>query len=196
MNLRTTLLAGSIPALLVLASTTSAFQDKAKMPAQGGKDAHADMMAMLPKPTKEHEWLKGRVGTWDCTVNAMGAKSKGTETCKMLGDFWQISDFTGDFMGTPFFGHGTMTFDPMKQKYVGTWADSMAPMLIVMEGTADASGKKLTMKGMSLNMEGKMAEATMITEIKGPDEALFTMYESDKGANSPTAMTIEYKRRK
>ena len=45
-------------------------------------------------------------------------------------------------------------------------------------------------------MENKLVEYTFQTEVKGPDESTFTMFESSKSANDPMAMRIDYKRRK
>ena len=198
MDSRTSLFSFAVPAALVLAGAVLFFQGDKKPsgqePAKPGEGAM--QMPEMPKPTKEHEWLKGRAGTWDATVNMMGQTSKATEVNKMLGDFVLLSDFDGAFMGQPFKGHSVTTYDPMKKKYVSTWCDSTAPVLMVMEGTADASGKTLTLKGMGPDMQNKLVEYTFQTEVKGPDETTFTMFESSKGAASPMTMRIDYKRRK
>lgn len=184
---RTTLYSAALPMLLALAALG---QDH-------GKPGDKMQMPEMPKPTKEHDWLKPFVGSWDVTVSctAMGT-SKGTETDRMWGDFWLVTDFDGDFMGQPFKGHGRMTYDPLKKKYVTSWSDSMTPALMVMEGTTDASGKKLTMTGMCANMENKVVEHTLVKEIKSADEMVMWMYETSKGQKDPTSMKLEYKRKR
>ncbi|HKE00279.1 MAG TPA: DUF1579 domain-containing protein [Planctomycetota bacterium] len=198
MSFRCTLLAGSIPALLVFVGA-AALQDKSDPTRGGPEDASGkrDMTHAMPRPTKEHEWLKERVGTWDCVVSCpmMGGPTKGTQVDKMFGEFWLRSEFEGVAMGKPFKGLMLQTFDPTKQKYVTTWCDTTMPSLMVMEGTTDASGKKLTSKGSGPDMEGKVVGYTNVLEVKGPDELLFTMYETSKGPDDPSTMKIEYKRR-
>lgn len=191
MNTRTAFLS-VVPVLALFAGASLGLQE-------GGKptDAGASMDEMMPKPTKEHEWLKTRIGTWDCTMTCdMMEPSKGVETTKAFGDFTIVSEYKGDMMGTPFTGMSFMTYDPVKQKYVSTWCDTMMPAIFVSEGTMDASGKKLTSTGKGANMEGKLVEHTLVLEVKSPDEAVFTMYETAKGADNPAAMRIDYKRRK
>ena len=193
MNSRAALFA-TFPAALLVAGVCFGFQEKAK-PAEAGMKT--DEMPM-PKPTKEHEWLKGFVGSWDCTTHCpmMGEPSKGTETTKAFSDFTILTEQHGLMMGQPFTGMGFLTYDPNKQKYVGTWCDSIFPGIFVYEGTTDAGGHRLTATGMGCNMEGAVVDHTLTYEIKGPDEKLFTMYETAKGPNDPSAMKIEYKRHK
>lgn len=196
MKLRTAILSLSLPTLLVV-GTAFALQDKGK-PAEAGAPQGDELGKEMPKPTKEHAWLQTRVGTWDATVHCpmMGEPSKATETNKAFGDFWVVSEFNGNFMGSPFKGMSLSTYDPIKQKYVSSWCDTMTPSLFVMEGTMDAAGKKLTSTGKGPNMEGKIVEFTNVLEVKSPDETVFTMYETSKGASDPSAMKIEYKRKK
>ena len=105
-----------------------------------------------PQPTEHHRLLKGDVGTWDAKMNvwftpdAEPMTSQGTETNELLGNgMWLVSHFDGDIAGTPFVGLGTMGYDPLKRKYVGTWIDNVTPHLSVMEGDYDAKDKTLTM---------------------------------------------------
>ena len=182
----------SVAALVCGAS--SGLQDKT--PPHKGTAQEASMP--MPKPTQEHEWLKGRIGTWDATINcpAMGEPTKGTETTKAFGDFTIQSEFQGTMMGKPFTGLSLMTYDPAKKKYVSTWCDTMMPAIFVQEGTMDASGKKLTSTGEGANMEGAIVDYTSVLEVTGPDTATFTLYETSKGANDPSSMRIDYQRKK
>lgn len=197
MNTRTALFV-AVPALALVTGVTFGLQEGGA-PAQGKPtEATMSMDDLMPKPTKEHQWLKTRIGTWDCTTTCemMGAPSKGVETTKAFGDFSTTSEFKGDMMGAPFTGVSFMTYDPVKQKYVSSWCDTMTPAIFISEGTMDAAGKKLTSTGKGANMEGKIVEHTSVLEIKSPDEAVFTMYETSKGPDDPSAMRIDYKRRK
>jgi hypothetical protein len=193
MNIRLSVISIVSAAALVCGSSF-ALQDRTD-PAKG-KPTEAGMP--MPKPTKEHEWLKSRIGTWAATVSCpmMGAPTQGTETTKAFGDFCTIADFKGEMMGQAFTGLSLMTYDPIKKKYVSTWCDSMTPAIAVFEGTMDASGKKLTSTGKAANMEGVVVDWTNVLEVKGPDEAVFTMYETSKGPDDESAMRIDYKRQR
>jgi hypothetical protein len=194
MQLSKRILSLSLPLLAAGVATAFALQDKD----HGHAGAQGDNVHEMPKPTKEHAWIKSRVGTWDCVVSCpmMGEPLRATETNEAFGDFWIVSKFQGDFMGHPMKGLSLLGYDPMKEKYVSTWCDTMSPALFVMEGTMDAANKKLTSTGMGPNMEGQLVEFTNVVEVQGPDAAVFTMYETSKGADSPEAMKIEYKRKK
>src|SRR5262249_23613028 len=106
----------------------------------------------MPKPGKEHETLKKQfTGEWAYEAkffmdpNQPPSEMKGTDTAKMgYGGWWLISDVRGEFVGAPFEGRWTMTFDTIKKKYVGNWIDSMMPIQITFEGDWDEAGKTYT----------------------------------------------------
>lgn len=88
--------------------------------------------AQFAPTSPEHELLKRDVGTWEATTtiwmgedgkadpSAEPAVSKGKEVNRMLGDFWLVSNFGGDFGGMSFEGHSTTGFDPQKKQFVMT----------------------------------------------------------------------------
>ncbi|MBL8824770.1 MAG: DUF1579 family protein [Planctomycetia bacterium] len=149
----------------------------------------------MPKPSTEHAYLKKLVGNWDCTMKMMGMEMKCSHSYEMLGEFWVMGKFEGDFGGMKFYGRDTCGWDPNKKKYVMTWVDSMSPTLTMLEGTMDASGKTLTTEGMSTNMEGKPCKVKEIVTWKNDDEMAFTMYE-EKAGKMEVNFEISYKRRK
>jgi len=156
----------------------------------------------LPKPGPQHEKLAASAGTWDTVAESIGMDGKpltdrGVSVKKMaLGGFWLIDDFESTWAGMPFHGHGMTGYDPIKQKYVSTWTDSMSPHLMVMEGDYDASGKVLTMTGMGIGMDGQPAMYKMVLTTKDKDTEVFEMYMTPKGGEEMKAITITYTRRK
>jgi hypothetical protein len=114
----------------------------------------------MPKPQKEHEWLKQLVGEWDTEgecVTEPGKppmKTKGSESTRAIGGFWTLSEHKGDAMGTPFTGILTLGYSAEKKKYVGTWIDSMGSHLWTYEGSLDASGKVLSLETEGPSNEG------------------------------------------
>lgn len=158
----------------------------------------------MPKPGKQHEFLKQFEGSWDCTAKFMMEpgkpmmESKGTETATMgLGGFWLSFEYKGEMMGAPFTGRGTMGYDQQKQKYVGTWIDSMKSGLFISEGTGDEHGKVFTMIAQGYcDSEGKSITMKQVYEIKDKDSWTLTFLSPNPDGKELTVGTIEYTRRK
>ena len=154
----------------------------------------------MATPGPEHQLLAKDAGSWDAVIETTGpdgkpAKSKASSETRVHGGFWIIEDFTGDFMGTPFQGHGMTGYDPTKGKFVGSWADSMAPQLLVMEGTYDKAAKKLTMTGQGPGMDGKMVTLRMVTTWKDDNTRVFQMFMPGPDGKEVCGLTITYTRR-
>ena len=156
----------------------------------------------MPEPTEHHKVLMEDVGTWDAEMKIwMGGPDtepmveKGSETNRMLGGFWLISNFKGSFGGMEFQGLGTFGYDPKTEKYVGSWMDSNSPNISHMEGTYDKSSKTMTMKMASTGMDGQPQEGKSVTVRTGKDTRLFTMYQK-AGDDYVKQMEIKYTRRK
>jgi hypothetical protein len=173
---------------------------EAKKAPEEKKAAAAPEMPM-PKPGPEHEVLKNDVGTWDATVEMMGpgappSISQGVETNTMVGGLWLVTDFKSEMMNQPFQGHGVSGYDPTKQKYVGTWVDSMSTGLTLGESTYDPKTKTMTGVMEGPDMSGKMMKMKEVTEWRDPDTRVFTMYMTGTDGKDAPAMRITYKRRK
>ncbi len=157
----------------------------------------------LPKPQKEHEWLRQLVGEWDAEGEACmepgkpPIQIKGTESSRMIGGFWAVFEHRGDFMGSPFTGIMTLGYDPERKKYVGTWIDSMGSYLWRYEGTLDASGRILTLdsEGPCHETPGKLAKYRESIEIKDKDRKHFVS-KIERNGQWVTGMTMTSRRRK
>ena len=106
---------------------------------------------MKTDPQPEHHWLKQLVGEWTYESTCdMGpdqpGKFGGAETARMLGDLWVVCEGRMEMPGG---GSGTsvmtLGYDPLKKRYVGTWAGSMMTHLWVYDGEMDAAGTTLTL---------------------------------------------------
>ena len=95
------------------------------------------------KPTAEHKILASAEGTWDVTIKSFtpGSDAQPAVTQRVQrstgccpGGLWMLSRFEGEFPGMKFEGRGKFGYDPVKQKYVGTWIDSMSPAVLVGAG--------------------------------------------------------------
>jgi hypothetical protein len=157
-----------------------------------------------PKPGRQHEFLKQFEGTWDAAAKFQGEpgkpmmESKGVETATLgLGGFWLTYEYKGEMMGAPFTGHGTMGYDQQKQKYVGTWIDSMKSGLFISEGTGDEHGKVFTMIAQGYcDAEGKSITMKQVSEIKDHDHWTLTFLSPNPDGKETVMGTIEYTRRK
>jgi len=148
-----------------------------------------------PKPGPENELLKQFLGTWDCTVKMGPMQSKGKAVYKDgPGGLWILSNFTGEFAGQPFSGHGIDGYDPAKKKYVSVWIDSMDTAPMLSEGTYDKATKTLTMQGEAKGPDGKPATHIMKTQWKDKDTLLFSMSMKGPDGKEQPVMTIDYKR--
>ena len=166
----------------------------------------AEMMANMQKlatPGPQHETLKMMAGKFDaeCTM-VMGPgqeqKSAGVSTNEMvLGGRFLHQSFEGTFMGDKFQGIGLTGFDNQKQKYIGTWMDSMGTMMMVMEGTADASGKVITTTAtMQDPGTGQVVTTRQVVTIVSNDKHTFDMYMPGPDGKEMKCMTIAYSRAK
>jgi hypothetical protein len=185
-------------AMAFVAVSAHAQPPASEVPKAEKSDKAAPPAGQMPtaKPGPEHEILKKSVGTWDATVEEMApgapAKtSKGTETAKLVGGLWLVSDFKSEMAGQPFEGHAVGGYDTNKKKYVGTWVDSMSSGVWTSEGTFDPATKTLTDAMEGPGPDGKPMKCKAVTEWKDADTKVFTMYMGE----APT-MRITYKRRK
>ncbi|MEA2734405.1 MAG: hypothetical protein QOE14_856 [Humisphaera sp.] len=168
-----------------------------------------EMMQIFVKygtPGKEHEIFKSMVGKFDADVTmAMpGApapdKSKGVTTNELLfGGRYMHSDHAGTMMGQPFKGKGLLAYDKLKEKYVNLWIDDMSTMVMVAEGTADASGKVITTTSKCKDpMDGQEKTMRGVMTIVDNDHHTFEMFQLPGSSGEPESkcMTIKYTRAK
>lgn len=158
--------------------------------------------ANMPKPTREHEWLRKFVGEWEAEVEMTmdpgqpPMKSKGSNRDRMLGGFWMISEGGNPEMAYNFLL--TLGYDPQKKKYIGTWADSMTSYLWHYEGTVNAAGNILTLetKGPAPMAPDKLSTFQEVTEFKSDDLRVFTSSLLGDDGKWKTFMTVTSRRKK
>ncbi len=158
-----------------------------------------------PAPGKagaEYEFLKRFVGQWDCENEMFiepgkpPAKSKGSMTSHMVGNYWVILAVNGEFLGQPYHGQGTFGFDSLKKKkYVGTWADSMSDFLWHYEGTV--AGTKLVFASEGPNPEepDKMIKIRDTWEFTGMDQLVLTSEMQGLDGKMTTMLKVTCKRK-
>ena len=94
----------------------------------------------------------------------------------MLGEYWVVSEVEGSFMGMPFSSVFTLGYDPGKEKFVGTWIDSLSSNFWHYEGTLSADGKTLTLVKQDPcgGTPGKSAVLEDVMEIQSRDQKTLT----------------------
>lgn len=155
--------------------------------------------AQAPAPTDHHKQLQTLVGEWVGTIksHAPGMPSEpmaASETVEAFGPFWIQSRFKCDFMGMTYEGMGGVGYDPATKKYKGTWMDTMAPHLSIMEGTKDPKTGVLTMNWKSPDpATGKMVSNR--SEMKHEGDSYVTEFFVEKDGKWLKNMTIDMKRK-
>ena len=154
----------------------------------------------MPKPQAEHQKLAQSVGTWDAVIETVGIdgklhKSKGTSVQTTgPGGFWIIDDFQGEMNGVQFTGHGALGYDPQKKVYVQSWV-SMTPLLMVLTGTFDQTGKVLTMIGEGPGVDGTTIKMKNVTTWTSADSMTLEVFAVLPDGTETKTMTITYTRR-
>ncbi len=143
------------------------------------------VMAQLPTASDEHKILRLEQGEWDAAVTMFvgpagpydhPVKSTGKESNRMIGDFWIVSDFSGDFGGMSFTGQGQFGYDANKKKYIGTWIDSLSPSITKMVGSYDADSKTMTYETSGMGMDGNPSKGKNVVIYEGKDKRTMAMY--------------------
>jgi hypothetical protein len=149
--------------------------------------------SFAPPLGEEHRWLASLAGEYTTRMGGMLGESDGTSRIETsLGGLWSVRHFEGELMGQPFDGMEVLGFDPLKEKFVSVWVDSVTPLLMTMEGTYDADTRTLTMRGLSRGMDGEEAEMVNTTVVR---DGGMTWTMNIEGVPDPM-MTIDFTRKR
>lgn len=194
--------------LIVVAALAIGADEKTKktMPAAQKMDEKAmmEMMAKYSTPGEEHRKLQTFVGTWDATVKmwmdpaSPAQETKGVAENKMaLGGRFLEQNYEGTMMNQPFVGKGYTGYDLYKKQYISTWMDTMGTSIMNATGTADPSGKKVTLTGsMDDPMSGKKMDVKEVMTIVDDDHHVFEMWMPGPDGKMFKTLEIQYARKK
>jgi hypothetical protein len=174
--------------------------------------AMAEMMKKCQEfatPGDDHKRLEPLVGKWEFSTSwrmspdAPADVSKGKAEYKWIFDGRYLQqECTGEpceaMGGMILKGLGVTGYDNMRKQYFCSWFDNMGTGVMMGYGTADASGKVITMEGDFSNpMTGNQHEKwRTITRIESPDKHIFEMYGPDPSGKEFKCMEITYTRAK
>ena len=155
----------------------------------------------MPKPAKEHEWLRRLAGEW--TINGemkMGEhehKSTGTQTVRDFG-MWSVGEMTGQMPGTDQTSRSIISlgYDLTKKKFVGSFISDVMDFMWIYEGSLKGDVLTLDCRGPSFKGDGTMADYQDIVEIKNDNE--YTLSSQTKGDDGKWTkfMTMTFQRKK
>ncbi len=145
----------------------------------------------IPDPTLEHQWLRQLVGEWvyemDSPQGPDGepSKSTGTETVRMIGDFWTQGELRGPMPGgKQMTCITTIGYDTTKNAFVGTWIGSPMTYMFLYEGALDDDRRILTLNTTGPDFADPTKTATYQDIIEMQDKntrILRSQFQDDQG---------------
>ena len=104
-------------------------------------------------------------------------------------------EFNAQMMGQPFSGIGIDGYDNITKKYVTAWIDTMGTGIFMMEGTANADGKTITLKGSHPEPGGGKMTHRAVWKIADSNTQTFDMYGTHHHGKEMKMMEITYTRK-
>lgn len=158
----------------------------------------------LGTPGKEHADLAKLAGKWNATSKWWMAEGVPAQESTGTAEYAPIFDgryveqaYHGDAapMG-PFEGKSILGYDNASKQYFATWIDSMSTGIMLLRGTADASGKVLTMTGEMTGPGGKIVKMRTVSTFVDENTHKFEMFESKDGGPERKSGEMVYTRAK
>ena len=133
-----------------------ALTTQAQQPGQNQNQNNPEMQAMMAymTPGDAQMMLAKSAGDWKADVTTTMDPSKppvqsqaNVHNEMILGGRYLSQHYTGNMMGMPFEGMGTIGYDNGKKVYLSTWIDNMGTGIEYLEGKPSADGKSVEFKG-------------------------------------------------
>jgi hypothetical protein len=164
-------------------------QDKAMM----------DAIMKAAAPGTQHKLLSQMEGTWKATVKTFMDPSKPPDVTEVscvhkmiMGGRFLQQQCSGQMMNAPWEGTGMTGYDNLKQKYVGTWADSWGTGIMNSEGTETEPGKVITLTSQMQDPMMGVMQLREVLRIVSDKEHVFEMYTTGKDGKEMKMMEITY----
>jgi hypothetical protein len=198
--MRLTIIALACVCLVVSASLVVAIEKKQEKPMD--PQAMMEVYKKLATPGEPHKLFASLGGSWTTQTKEWmepgkpPAESTGTAEMKMLLDGrFLYQEYNGQMMGQPFSGIGIDAYDNLTKKYVTAWMDSMGTGIFMMEGTASADGKTITLKGSHPEPGGGKMTHRAIWKIVDNNTQTFDMWGTHGGGKEMKVLEITYTRK-
>ena len=186
--------------IMLTASVAMAKDNKSEK--QMDPQAMMEVYAKLASPGEPHKQFASLAGSWTTKTKSWmepgkpPMESSGSAEMKMVldGRFLQ-QEFSGEMMGQPYSGIGINAYDNLLKRYVSTWIDTMGTGIFIMEGTADAGGKIITLKGQHAEVGGGHMTHRAVWKIVDANTQTFEMYGTHRHGKEMKMMEITYTRK-
>jgi Protein of unknown function (DUF1579) len=186
---------------VVLTVSTALAKDK-KSGKQMDPQAMMETYKKLATPGEPHKLLASLAGSWTTTTKEWmepgkpPTESTGTAEMKMLLDGrFLYQEYNSQMMGQPFSGVGIDAYDNLRKKYVTAWVDTMGTGIFIMEGTASADGKTITLRGQHGEPGGGQMTHRAVWKIVDNNTQTFDMYGAHGHGKEMKMLEIAYTRK-
>jgi hypothetical protein len=192
----------AVAGLCVLLTVSVAMAKDKKPEKQMDMQAVMEAYAKLATPGEPHKQLTSLAGSWTTQTKEWmepgkpPTESTGSVEMKMvLGGRFLQQEFSGEMMGHPYSGIGISAYDNLLKRYVSTWIDTMGTGVFVMDGTASADGKTITLKGQHAELGGGHMTHRAVWKIVDSNTQTFDMYGTHNDGKEVKMMEITYTRK-
>lgn len=135
-------------------------------------------------PGDMHKMMGKYNGHWEVNTKmwmAPGAEvmesTAQTTNDMYMGDRFQKSQFSGEFMGMPFHGESTIGYDNLRKVFTTTWIDNTGTGIMYAEGNWNAATKSIEFKGKASDpMAGKQMPFREVMTFINDDSYKMEMY--------------------
>lgn len=164
--------------------------------------AMMELWKQAATPGEPHKLFASLAGNWTTTTKEWmepgkpPTESTGTAEMKMLLDGrFLYQEYNAQMMGQPFSGVGIDAYDNMTKKYMTAWIDTMGTGIFMMEGTASADGKTITLKGSHPEPGGGKMTHRAVWKVVDNNTQTFDMYGAHHGGKEMKVLEIAYTRK-
>lgn len=173
---------------------------KGEMQMTPEQQAEMEKWMQLGSPGEPHGEMAMFAGTWDVegtswmAPDAEPMKSTGKAVHKMiLGGRYMVQEYKSKVMGMDYEGHGLMAYDNYAGKYFSLWIDNMSTMVMTMTGTADGTGKTVTLTGTMPNvMTGEEETLRSVQRMVDENTVQYVMYKTGPDGKEFKHMELTY----
>lgn len=182
--------------------TTSAIANDQKSSKPMNPEEMMEVYTKLATPGEPHKLLASIAGSWTTKTKEWidpqkpPVESTGTVSSRMMldGRFLQ-QEITGSMHGRPHTGIWTIGYDNLLKRYISTWIDTMSTQIFIMDGTASADVKAITLTGQHAEVGGGHMTHRAIWKILDSNTQEFIMYGTYHGGQEMKMMEVLYTRK-
>ena len=186
--------------VLLLASVATANDKQADKPMD--PQEMIEIYTKLATPGEPHKLFTSLAGSWTTKTKEWmdpqkpPIESNGSADMRMLLDGRYLQqEITGNMHERPFSAIWTIAYDNLLKQYVSTWISTMGTGIFMMDGTASADGKTITLTGQHAEVGGGHMTHRAIWRIVDSNTQEFVMYGTHHGGKEMKMFETIYTRK-